>query len=763
MRILLVHNRYRSASPSGEDRVVDQEHAALVEAGHTVQRFERFSDDIAGFSPVRKALVPANVIWNPDTGRAIDVALDEFEPDVVHAHNLFPLISPAILTACQRKGIPSVVTFHNYRPICPSGTLFRDGRPCRLCVDQRVPVSGIRHGCYRDSPAATVPIAIASTAQRTAWRTLPSAYIFLSDGQRREMDSLGLPIERCFVKPNFVLPNHGPRQAEPLVVYTGRFTEAKGVGLLMRAWDRFRASRPESGLRLAIAGSGPLEADLERWARTTPSVELPGLLDRDACEALVRRARAVIAPSEWPEPFGLVVPEAMAAGVPPIAAAHGSFVDLVDDGVDGLLYQPGSAAALAERFGQVDDDPALFDQLGQEAKRTFARRFGASTNVAELEAIYRFAVAHRRDETRARRATISRPTPKAGRNATPKAASMPPAPAAARPAAGNVAARPAAGHVTEMGTAASEGSVAAFWESQPCGDWMVGGLAERYHQDYTRFFEDYDRFRYGMESHIPGCLDRLDLQGKRVLEIGLGQGAESEQLIRRGAVWTGLDLTEEAVGRVRTRLDHRGLPYEGIIRGSAVDIPVADDHFDLVFSHGVLHHVPDILSAQREIHRVLRPDGRLVAMLYARHSLNYWVSIAVLRRAAVLAAAPLPRAPGGLLGDHLANARREGLFQYLRLERFTHANTDGPDNPFARVYDRRRVEQDFPLFALTGSRKWFMHAPPLPVHRLPGAKYLGWHLWVELTPKAAPCPAHPVPAADDVDSGATDNLVTSQF
>ncbi|HXY43279.1 MAG TPA: class I SAM-dependent methyltransferase [Acidimicrobiales bacterium] len=281
-----------------------------------------------------------------------------------------------------------------------------------------------------------------------------------------------------------------------------------------------------------------------------------------------------------------------------------------------------------------------------------------------------------------------------------------------------------------------EATIQEFWQSHPCGDELMGGLATAYKGDYLAFFDAYDTARYQLESHIPACLDALALDGKKVLEIGLGQGAESEQLIRRGAHWTGLDLTAESVARVTTRMAIRQLPYDAIWQGSATNIPAADATFDLVFSHGVLHHIPDIVKAQEEIHRVLRPDGLLVAMLYARRSLNYEVSIRLLRRSMLLAAWPLRRhVDSGLLGAHLRNAEREGLLNYLRMDRFLHANTDGPASPFARVYDLADVARDFPSFRLLRSHQHFMHAPPLPVHGLPGGSRLGWHLWVELTPR----------------------------
>ena len=284
-----------------------------------------------------------------------------------------------------------------------------------------------------------------------------------------------------------------------------------------------------------------------------------------------------------------------------------------------------------------------------------------------------------------------------------------------------------------------EQTIQDFWQNHACGDALVGGLEERFSGDYEQFFSDYDQFRYSLERHLPACFDALNLAGKRVLEIGLGQGADSESLIRRGAGWTGVDLTAESVERVRTRLKVRNLPFDDLQQGSVLDLPFADNTFDMVFSHGVLHHVPEIRHAEKEIHRVLKPGGELVIMMYARWSLNYLVSIALVRRAALLAAYPLAQlgvveADGGMLGGHLGNARKLGLLRYLRLKEFTHHNTDGPANPYALVYDRKRIERGFPSFRVTRSYKRFMHAPPLPVHGLPGQALMGWHLWAHLEP-----------------------------
>jgi SAM-dependent methyltransferase len=277
----------------------------------------------------------------------------------------------------------------------------------------------------------------------------------------------------------------------------------------------------------------------------------------------------------------------------------------------------------------------------------------------------------------------------------------------------------------------SEDQIAAFWQAHPCGDQFVDGARE----DFERFFARYDSVRYGGEAHIPACLRAMDVAGKRILEIGLGQGADSEQLIRLGAIWSGLDLTPESVNRVAMRLMLRRLPYESIKVGSALRIPHETASFDVVFSHGVLHHVPDIRSAQSEIHRVLKRDGRLVVMLYAKYSLNYLLSIFLLRRLGLIAMYLLRPSARGIYAAHLAGARELGLARYLRMRNFIHRNTDGPYNPYSKVYSVAEVRRDFPDFRIERVHKEYLHAPPLKVHSLPGASLLGWHLWVHMIPK----------------------------
>jgi len=392
MRILLVHNRYRSGAPSGENRVVDQEGEALAALGHEVIRFGRSSDEIGQWPTAKKASLPARTIWSHETHRELKAVLRAHRPEVVHVHNTFPLLSAAVLYACRDARIPVVTTIHNYRLACANGSFFRGGTVCHDCAD-RMPTRAVVHGCYRGSRAATAPVALAMSLHRQAWRSLVSAYIFISASQRDLLQGSGLPPDRVFVRYNLIPRRDRPLLARtPTVVYAGRLDEPKGVRLLMVGWDRYREETGEPGLNLVIVGGGPLGDEVAAWASARPSVEMTGTVSGQRCAELISRARAVLLPSVWEETFGLVAVEAMAAGVPPVAAGHGSFTELITPEVDGVLFSPGDPAALALAIAEVDRNPERYEVYGEQARKNYEQRFDPQRSLAELLGIYRFAI-----------------------------------------------------------------------------------------------------------------------------------------------------------------------------------------------------------------------------------------------------------------------------------------------------------------------------------------------------------------------------------
>lgn len=284
-----------------------------------------------------------------------------------------------------------------------------------------------------------------------------------------------------------------------------------------------------------------------------------------------------------------------------------------------------------------------------------------------------------------------------------------------------------------------------FWDRNPVNaDFFAGANP----QDRA-FFEAYDARRQATEGHIREELERLPLAGARVLEIGLGHGTESQFLAERAGDYTGVDLTPESLRRVSRRFQLFDLPHARLVNANAERMPFADAAFDVVFSHGVIHHSPRISRIVTEIHRVLRPGGLAVVMVYHRNSLNYHLSIRILRRAGIFtlslpgvtrAIAHLTGEPTNRLAAHTANLRRHGL-AYLRMDRFIHHSTDGPHNVFSSVWAEPEARVLFSAFERVECRRHFLNERHLPGLRylLPQltrerlAARLGWHLWIIAT------------------------------
>ena len=282
--------------------------------------------------------------------------------------------------------------------------------------------------------------------------------------------------------------------------------------------------------------------------------------------------------------------------------------------------------------------------------------------------------------------------------------------------------------------------VRVFWQAHPCGtkfsDAEIGT---------PEFFERVESHRYEKEWHIPAAADFANARGLRVLEIGCGMGTDGAQFAKAGADYTGIDLTEAAVELARKRFHVSGLKGEfRVADAERLDFP--DASFDLVYSHGVLHHTPDIEAAVREIHRVLKPGGRAVVMLYHRGSYNYRIGIRVLRRAG---AGLLKGEPGIRLINFLTGEPVGSLKEHAQLAKngkssaddFLSQSTDGAGNPLARVYSRREARELFKDFRDVELRAYFLNKRFIPIigSLLPRAvesalaSRWGWHLWIYAT------------------------------
>ncbi|MDD0857168.1 glycosyltransferase family 4 protein [Arthrobacter alpinus] len=363
--------------------VVQQEAQMLRKGGHMVTLYERHSDDIADFSLVSKAALPARVLWSLEDRHAFARVLEDSDVDVIHLHNSFPLISPSILSVARGRSIPVVMTLHNYRLVCAAGTLLRDGQSCTLCLGS-TPLPAIAHKCYRNSFAATIPIAVSIGVHSAldTWSRGVNRFIVMSEFAMKTMETSGIKRDQIVIKPHFIPhPDKVRQTAGDYGLYLGRLSIEKGADLLIDAWN------PENG-RLLIAGDGPMRQELQDRARAHgSSIEFLGNLPREEAMELLTSARYLVNPSRAFETFGLSVVEAFAHGVPTIVPGHGVFPEIVRNGVNGIVFESGDVQSLARAIAELSD-PATSEQMGVAARQDYIDRFTPEQNLVQLEQIY---------------------------------------------------------------------------------------------------------------------------------------------------------------------------------------------------------------------------------------------------------------------------------------------------------------------------------------------------------------------------------------
>lgn len=401
MKVLLAHNYYGSAAPSGENIVFELEKALLERQGHEVASFTRHSDEVRAMGVAGMVRAGLSTPWNARTVREVLHVLAEDRPDVVHVHNTFPLISPAIFFAVGERAA-RVLTLHNYRLFCAAAIPMRDGRPCTDCLDRRSALPALRHACYRGNRLATLPLAAGVALHRAlgTWDRHVDAFIVLSEFQRDLMVRAGLPASRVWVKPNFYpgMPNVIPWSERPdRVVFAGRLSEEKGVAHLLDAWIAWGRSAPE----LRILGDGPLRRSLETKARASgcARVAFLGQVASAVAETEISRARLLVLPSVWFETFGMVLREAFAFGTPAAVSDIGPLPSVVEQGLTGIVFAPGDPAALLKAVREVWGSPAL-ERMGAAARTRFESRYSEDANYRQLMSIYQHASEVRRQRGR---------------------------------------------------------------------------------------------------------------------------------------------------------------------------------------------------------------------------------------------------------------------------------------------------------------------------------------------------------------------------
>ncbi len=338
MRVLFIHCTYRFKG--GEDTVVAEE-LKLLQGNGIEARLLEFNNDKSAM------LNLLQMTFNFSSYRKTRHILRSFKPDIVHVHNLHFAASPSVLWAVKKEKIPLVMTLHNFRLLCPSGILFYQGKPFMHSLHQSFPWQAALKGVYRNSRMLTFWMSLNMLIQQwlKVWDK-PDRYLVLSEHaanifQNSKMHFLP---GKMIIKPNFC---YAPPSLQAVrgnyFLYVGRLTEEKGVRMMMQAFAK-------TGYELAMAGDGPLRDEVVAFSAKHPNIRFIGSLQKEAVFHWLHHCTALVFPSVWFEGMPLTIIEAFACGTPVIASRLGAMETMITDRYNGLHFEPGSEAGLAEKL-----------------------------------------------------------------------------------------------------------------------------------------------------------------------------------------------------------------------------------------------------------------------------------------------------------------------------------------------------------------------------------------------------------------------------
>ncbi len=391
MKILQTHNYYQQ--PGGEKAVFDAEKFLLESHGHEVIRYTLHNDAIKNM-PIRQ--VVRKSFWNHHVYQQIRTIITAEKPDLLHSHNTWPLMSPALFYASQNMGVPVVQTLHNYRLFCPSSTHFyRDNVICELCLNSPLPRNGVRYACYRNSRSQTLNLTLSVSFHHwiKTWNQKVDVYIALTDFARRKYIEGGLSADKIMVKPNIVFPDLDLPAAQDkgnYVCHVGRMSADKGIFTMLKAWQHL----PHIPLR--IFGDGPLMAEMKKFvaAHQISSVDIAGRLPYAEIVPIIKGAQFLVFPSENYEGFPMTIAESFACGTPVVGSKLGAMAEIIADQHTGLHFTPGNPEDLAAKVDWAWQHPAEMAAMGKAARCEFETKYAADKNYQLLMTIYQRAISN---------------------------------------------------------------------------------------------------------------------------------------------------------------------------------------------------------------------------------------------------------------------------------------------------------------------------------------------------------------------------------
>lgn len=386
MRILLIHNKYGKFS--GEESVLEAQKILLEEQGNTVQLYSRSSEELIGFwSKVNAFLSGFN---NFRSVSEIKQLIFFFRPEIVHIHNLYPLISPSVLRIIHRLHIPIVMAVHNYRLVCPNGLFFTHGEICERCA------GGKEWNCIikncEGSIAKSVGYALRNfyARKRGLYSSNVSRFVCLTEFQKEKLFENGFSEEKMSVIPAFlnVIPiGELARSPKKYIAFSGRVNQQKGFDLIISAMELLEIRNVSTNI-LPLLAAGQIDQNFSKQFEIPKNIQLQGMLPKEQMNEFYRKANFLVFASRSYEGAPMVFFEAMQHRLPVIAPRLGAYPEMIENGFNGLLFNPGDPEDLADKIKILSSNQDLCRRLGENGYRKLAEKYSPEIYYQQLISIY---------------------------------------------------------------------------------------------------------------------------------------------------------------------------------------------------------------------------------------------------------------------------------------------------------------------------------------------------------------------------------------
>ena len=405
MKILMVHKFYYVEG--GAERYVFNVTDLLEEKGHTVIPFamqdsrnfeseysayfaDRFGPDLLfeTKSPAKRWQIAKRSIFNRDAQAKLEQLIQDTQPDFAHVHSIYHHLTPSVLFTLKKYNLPVLLTLHDYKMVCPN-YIFLDGKRqvCQACQGKHFWQATAKK-CFRNSFAASA--LVTAEAYWNYWKKsyLNNVDVFVSPSQflGDKISQYGYQDKPVLVQPYTLdLSTYEPcYEPSDYFVFMGRLTHEKGVHFLLDAAKHIR------GADLYILGTGPIENELRQRVKeeNLTNVKMLGYKSGDELRELVRRAKFTVITSEWHDNSPLVIYESLSLGNPVVGARMGGIPELIEEGVDGFVYDRGDVETFVKHVNFLIQNQQKTIEMGKSARQKAERLYGFDEHYIKLLELY---------------------------------------------------------------------------------------------------------------------------------------------------------------------------------------------------------------------------------------------------------------------------------------------------------------------------------------------------------------------------------------